>query len=1479
MAVGERIQQAAALLGRRRRRAWFGARRAYLELRDLEAAELVLLRQCIQRQMSTLGGVEWVEVNPYTRRVVVAFTEGSCAPRALLERLDRAEHEAFCAAAEFQPHTRSHPADAEPLLKLSLELAVNLASTVVGTVLQASPVPASRVAGAAASVLMFVQSVSTLRGRLDERFGEERADLGIDFAVATGNAAAQRPIVSLVEVFHHLALWREARARRAVWFHREAALTARPSPELSQASLPQSRCCELPRGPVERYADRAWVIALSGFGFSLVTTRSLQRAVAALVAGMPKPARLGREVFCADLGRQLAQRQVIVLESDSLRRLDRIDCLVLADDIVARDRFEIVHLVVTDGIEEPWARRQLLSLFDADRPLETQGDGSVRLLPLGKGAVEDDSLSAAADELAQSGRLTLQLYDGERRIAVATVEIEPRMGLEELVDAAQKANLHVVVASDRAELLDSILPDEVILPAEGLSQGIERLQREGHVVCAVATGQSAALAVSDCGVGLVQTGSSPPWGAHLLCRDDLTDVRFLVESSVVARQVSRQSVNIAMAAATMGALVSATGLARLTSRRVMTVVNAATLIAILNGHRAARSLAKQPDLVVRDRTCWHALDARGVMHRLGTSEIGLSELEVMRRRGAPPPRKRPSAELVEAIADELFNPLAPLLAAGAGLSAVAGSMGDAAMVGAVVLFNAVVGGVQRFRTEQRIRDLAATARKQATVHRDGKIRSVDAEELVPGDIVVLTSGDVVPADCRILHAEAVEVDTSSLTGESMPVRRSELPSFDLAIADRASMLYSGTTVAAGRTSAIVVAVGDQTEAARGGIALRRAQPPSGVEQRLRSLINLTAPVALGAGLGLVGAGLLRGRRVEHLVPAGVSLAVAAVPEGLPLLATAAQLAAASRLSKRGALVRDTKCIEALGRIDLVCFDKTGTLTEGHLDLAGVTRGLSLVGEDDLDERERGLLMTALHAAPDPRYVTAHDDPTDRALLEAVERSAPGVVRLTGERLAELPFEPGRGYQSVLWQQGADRWVVIKGAPEVVLEQADSWDTGIRCEPLDPARRGALRAFVETLAGQGFRLLGVARRTLRMDEADTLPVPGGLTLLGYIAFSDPVRSTAEAALARLRTVGVDSRMITGDHPKTAEAVAAAIGLLSDRRVLTGAELLEMSDGELDEVVDSAAVFARVTPSQKARIIRSLQRVGHVVAMVGDGTNDAPALRVAQVGIAVGEQSTAAARGAADVVLTDERIQTLVEAIIEGRAMWSSVRDAVAILIGGNLGEIGFTLLGGLAAGSPPLNPRQLLLVNLLTDVAPAMAIALRPPSVAELKTLASEGPDVSLGRPLNRDIASRAMITALGAGLAWSTARVLGGGERAGTVGLLALVGTQLGQTIVAGGTSRPVIVTSLASTALLAAVVQTPVLSQFFGCQPLTPLGWSVAVSSTAIATGVAIAFPQLTSALAVRLRPIDTVLREAPRGSVVPPPPSSVRRPSLFPV
>jgi cation-transporting P-type ATPase I len=1448
------------LFSERSRRTWIGRTRAHLEFRDLSPAELALFVRQVELGFRTLSRVEWVELNPHSRRIIVSFEEDAYALEELVLVVAQAERTLGFHEAVFRDEIWEHPADGETVERLKVGLLADAVGVVVGVGLRFSPLPASRVGAGVAAVVAVVQSTDRLRRVAEERLGPLRADLTMRVTAALAYGAAQRPGSAFVEGVHKLSLLGEAEARRRVWNQREAELCQTQAEHDLDAVRREARPRALPRGPIEEYADRAWIVSLGGFAVSFLTTRSVQRAVAALFGGLPTPARLGRDAFAADLGRALAKRQTLVVDPEALRKLDRVDCLVLQADLVARDRFEIRNLVATGGGDEAEARRVIQQLLDVERPIDIKRNGEYTLAPLGVLDVAVPAeLAAHTPGLGARGGLVFGLMQSGALIAAAEVDLIPQTGIDELIAAAHEAQMRVVIASNNEAVLQGIAADDTIPEGDGFARGIRRLQREGRTVCAVVTGASPGMAAADCAIGLMRDGEVTPWGAHIIVRDDLSDVRFLIHSCVVARQVSKQSVNIALGAATLGALVSAGGVLPLTGRRVIAVVNAASVVSMLNGVRGSMKLARRALPAPRDRTPWHALEADGVLKKLDTSRDGLLKRDSVRRRRRAPDQRSALAELGENITDELFNPLAPMLAAGAGLSAAVGSFGDAAMVGGVVVLNSLIGGVQRFRTERRIRELSRTARRRALVRRGSEIAEVDAADLVRGDVIVLEAGDVVPADCRIIEAESLEVDASSLTGESLPVRKSAATSFEPQVADRSSMLFEGTALAAGRASAVVVATGDETEARRGAVASKRDPSRGGVERRMKSLINLTGPVALAAGVGVIGAGLLRGRKLEDLVGTGVSLAVASVPEGLPLLATAAQLAAADRLSKQGALVRNARSIEALGRVDVLCIDKTGTLTEGRVELSFVSDGEDTTPIAELSEVSKSILAAALRAAPDLRAGPSTHDPMDAALGRA--GSARGVVAGDVElvRGEELAFEAGRAYQAVTYRSAEHVRVAVKGSPESILPNADAWLRGSERVPLDRALRAELLAKAREFGRRGLRVLAVSERELTPGQPFELARLEALTFRGFVAFSDPIRPTSPQAVADLRAAGVEVVMLTGDHPSTAEAVARDVDLLRGRGVITGTELTELSDDELDRRIKSFGVFARVTPAQKVRVVRALQRAGRVVAMVGDGANDAPAIRLSNVGIAIGEGSTSAARAAADIVLTDERIETLVLAVVEGRAMWASVRDAVSILIGGNLGEIGFTLGAGLVDGRPPLNARQLLLVNLLTDVAPAMAIALRPPTSATMKSLAQEGPDVSLGKALNRDIASRAIVTTLGASTAWVIGRFTGTRANANTIGLLALVGSQLGQTIVSGRYSRPVMMTSITSAALLATVVQTPGLSHLFGCRPLGPIGWATAVGASTAATYAAIRFPALVNEIMRRTKLDTPVLVDDP--------------------
>jgi cation-transporting ATPase I len=450
-----------------------------------------------------------------------------------------------------------------------------------------------------------------------------------------------------------------------------------------------------------------------------------------------------------------------------------------------------------------------------------------------------------------------------------------------------------------------------------------------------------------------------------------------------------------------------------------------------------------------------------------------------------------------------------------------------------------------------------------------------------------------------------------------------------------------------------------------------------------------------------------------------------------------------------------------------------------------------------------------------------------------------------ERRGELPFEPARGYHATIGEAGERSVLCLKGAPEIVLPRCTQIARRGRYHALDDDARARLEATVERLGRKGLRVLAVAQRDASARTSLHDRHVHDLAFLGFVALSDPVRPTAGHAVNELRRAGVGVVMMTGDHPSTAEGIGAELDLLDHGVVLTGDEVDVMGDDELDAMLDKVAVFARVTPTHKVRIVQAYQRAGRAVAMTGDGANDAPAIRLADVGIALGERSTAAARDAADLIVTDERIETIVDAVIEGRAMWSSVRDAIAVLVGGNVGEVAFTIGGTLATGTPPLNARQLLLVNLLTDAAPAMAIAMRRPRRDTPESLLTEGPEASLGDALTRAILLRGATTATGAGLAYTLARLTGRPRRASTVGMVALTAGQFAQTVAVGGRDPYVLAAGIGSTLLLGTLVMTPGVSRLVGCTPIGPVGWGIAISCAVGTTVGAQLLPRVVPALA----------------------------------
>ncbi|WP_317494910.1 cation-translocating P-type ATPase [Haloechinothrix sp. LS1_15] len=1439
----------------RHRRVWEDEEHghAHIEVHGISEPEAVGLRRGIAQRLRQLDDVHWAEVNAITGRVAVAFEGGTTTLTSLIEIIEGLERLHGARREESRPgwdtdERAEHPADVEPVnrvIAIMVGDVLSLGWSVTGRVARLARLPVEY-----AGLIGALNNHSWARERIERVLGRRATALVLPLAGAAASGFAQGPVGVVVDLAQQTLTLGELRARRHVWQQREPELYAACGDESIEPPDIGPRPVPLPDGPIEKVTRRLSQASLGGFGATLLATGDPRRATDAFLAGTPRTARIGREGFAAHLGRTLAYRGTIPLDGSALRRLDRVDTVVLDADVLVTDRWRIHELARPDGTpptDAAW--RMAETLFDVDDPQVARAEHDWQLVPYHE--LESDTArhtassppslppgaTTLATEMRERGGIVLALlHRGEASHLVHAVpEFDP--GLERVTEAVRRCGHRLVV---RRRNHHAGAPDEQQLGADRLLEAdcdlgaaVRGLQAEGAGVLVVARQGHAALAAADVGVGVVAPTGRPSWGADLILGRELADAATLIDATSVARQVSTRAAQFAAGGSALAALVALTGPRLAAGSRAMAMAGGAAAASLIAGTWAAVRLAHTPRPRVPDQGRWHALHPSRVLAILGGDpDRGLSEQDAAQRRSTAGGGGR-EVSPAEPFLAELANPLNPILAAGAGLSAAVGSMTDAGLVLGLIGLNTAVGGLQRLRADTTVRRLLEDDVSWTTVLRDGREITIAEDRLVRGDVMLLRAGDVVPADARVLDVDGCEVDESSLTGESLPVAKTSEACPGADVADRHCMLYQGTTVASGSVRAVVTATGEHTEVAR-SLALAGPPPPSGVELRLEQLTRRLLPAAIGTAAGIAGIGLLRRWPLHDIAGTAVSLAVASVPEGLPFVATAGQLAGARRLASYNAVVRNPRTVEALGRVDVLCVDKTGTLTDGRVRLVGVSDGRRLEPVGRIGAAGRARVAAALRASeqPDDGQELAELDDIDEALHEAAREYGVTADEDVGWRVVtELPFEASRSVHAVLGYNGSGHRLVVKGAPEVVVEACTAWRHDESRVDLDDAERERLLAHASELAARGHRVLAVAERSASERpelETDRLE---RLTLVGLLAFADPVRATAAEAVRGIGEAGVRTMMITGDHAETAASIAAELGLDTSTSV-TGAELDELDDEALDQVLTKATVVARVTPAHKMRVVESLQRRGAAVAMTGDGANDAAAIRLADVGVALGRRSASAAREAADIVITDDRVETLIAAITEGRALWGSIREALAVLVGGNLGEIGFTALASLFSRSAPLRPRQFLLVNLLTDLAPAVAIAVRPPADVSPETLLREGPDVSLGEALRRDVAVRGTATALGATAAWTVARFTGTRTRAGTVGLAALVGTQLGQTIAAGGWRRPTtLLTGVASGIVLVAVIQTPIVSGLFGCRPLGPVGWSLAAGSAAAAT------------------------------------------------
>ncbi len=892
---------------------------------------------------------------------------------------------------------------------------------------------------------------------------------------------------------------------------------------------------------------------------------------------------------------------------------------------------------------------------------------------------------------------------------------------------------------------------------------------------------------------------------------------------------------------------------------------------------------------------WHMLEVSEVSEYLKVvPQTGLSRREAVRRLRRYGPnaishkrRISPWPILLGQFQDFM---ILTLLAATV-ISAALGEVADALTIAAIVLLNATLGFFQEYRAEKSLEALKELSAPTARVTRDGRQEMIAAAELVPGDIITLEAGDRVPADARLGEAAQFRVDESVLTGESVPAGKNTAASEVRRQnpGDQKNMVFMGTTVTSGRAMGIVAATGMQTEIGQ----IARMIDTIGTEstplqKRLEQLGKwlVLACLLICAVVSL--AGVWRGEPFYSMFMSGVSLAVAAIPEGLPAIVTVALAIGVQRMVRRQALIRKLPAVETLGCATVICSDKTGTLTENRMTVRELYcggRSVTVTGtgytpEGMLSDSGRevsaysspGLaaLLSAcvwcnnaqLQAAERPAGVigrvkslrqpgerwTVQGDPTEGALLVAAVKAGLSLEDLRREqpRVAELPFDSDRKRMSVLCRlRTGEQYLYLKGAVEAVLPRCTAYQQDQRTLPLDQKAVSAIMAANVALARSGQRVLAVACRRLsgKVDPGDEAGLEQNLTFLGLVGMVDPPRVEVKASIALCHAAGIRTVMVTGDHRATAEAIACELALLGpDEIVLTGEELDAMGEAELGKVVGRVGVFARVSPRHKLRIVRALKASGQVVAMTGDGVNDAPAIKEADIGVAMGQAGTDVTKEAAAMVLLDDNFATLVAAVEEGRGIYANIRKFIRYLLACNVGEV-LTMFLATIVGLPlPLQPIQILWVNLVTDGLPALALGVDPADWDTMQRPPRRVEENIFAGGLSRKIATRGVLIGLSTVAVFALSLLGGSGDlaRARTLALATLVMCQLIHVFdcrserlslfeIDWWTNVSLLLAVLLSVGLLLVVIYVPPLQGIFETVPLGVEEWALVLAVSSV--------------------------------------------------
>ncbi len=730
---------------------------------------------------------------------------------------------------------------------------------------------------------------------------------------------------------------------------------------------------------------------------------------------------------------------------------------------------------------------------------------------------------------------------------------------------------------------------------------------------------------------------------------------------------------------------------------------------------------------------WHGLAAHEVARRLGVAPLqGLSPASARERLATSGPNRLaevpPRAPWLRLL-DQFRSVLIVVLIFAAGVAGAMGDVTDMAVILLVVVFNACLGFYQEHRAEASLAALKSMLAQRARVRRDGHKMEIAADDLVPGDLVLLEAGDKVPADGRLIATHSAEFDESALTGESQPVAKQAeaIADADAPLAERSGMAYMNTVVTRGRAELIVTATGMASEMGR--IAgMIQAAPETGtpLQRQLDRLGKRLATIACVVVALIFLLSLVQGETLAVASLTAITLAVAAIPEGLPAVVTVTLALGMRRMARRRAIVKRLAAVETLGSTTVICSDKTGTLTLNQMTARAIYfagRRYSVSGEgyeargeiraedgEPADDLEPLLLPAALCNDSRIREGKLIGDPTEGALaaLAAKAGTLPEVVCTAQPRVAEIPFDSAAKFMVTFHETADGLRLHVKGAPDVLLQRCTQLWRGTAVA-LDDTQRGELATQMAALTQQGLRVLALASRSAPAGAqyaADPGQFVADLCLIGLVGIVDPPRPEAREAIALCRQAGISVKMITGDHAATAATIADELGITGD--VVSGAELDVLSDEALCGRVESVAVFARVAPEHKLRIVQALQRQGHVVAMTGDGVNDAPALKSADIGVAMGITGTEVSKEAGAMVLTDDNFASIVGAVHEGRTLYDNIIKFVRFQLATNMGALACVLTASLLGWPIPFNPIQILWVNMIMDGPPAMALGVDPP---------------------------------------------------------------------------------------------------------------------------------------------------------------------------